>query len=82
MFPRSLLYVTDFSNAEPFPIATVLASLTEEDGEELGVVDVLEEEVPVDVLHRVLLHLVQQPSQELVLLARVACRKEKKRKKG
>lgn len=45
--------------------------LTEEDTEELLLGDHLEEEVAVDVLDGVLLHLVEQPRQELALLARI-----------
>jgi hypothetical protein len=47
--------------------------LTEEDGEELEVVDHLVEKIPVDVLYGVLLHLVQQPGQQLCLLSCVSC---------
>ena len=46
--------------------------LTEEDAEELLLGDHLEEEVAVDVLDGVLLHLVEQPGEQLRLLGSVA----------
>ena len=48
------------------------AKLTEKHCEELKVFNHPGEEVPVDVLDGVLLHLVQEPGQQLGLLARVA----------
>ena len=46
--------------------------LTEENSEELVLADHPDEQVPVDVLYCVLLHLVEQPSQQLRLLSCVA----------
>jgi hypothetical protein len=46
--------------------------LTEVDRQELVLPDHLDEEIAVDVLDRVLLHLVQQPRQQLRLFPRVA----------
>ena len=46
--------------------------LTEENSEELVLADHPDEQVPVDVLYSVLLHLVEQPSQQLRLLPCVA----------
>ena len=45
--------------------------LTEEDAEEFLLCDHLEEQVAVDVLDGVLLHLVQEPRQELAFLTRI-----------
>ena len=49
-----------------------LGALTEKDGEELVLLDHGEEQLPVDVLDRVLLHLVQEPGQQLPALAGIS----------
>ena len=53
-------------------LGAVVRVVVEEDGEELELVDHLGQQLPVDVLHGVLLHLVEQPGEQLRLLGSVS----------
>ncbi len=56
------------------PLPLVQKILTEEDGEEVLLLHQQREEVAVDVLDGVFLHLVQQPGQKLVGLQWLTCK--------
>ena len=58
------------SNLQSCP--TKLLILTEEYTQKFLLRDHLEEQVAIDVLYSVLLHLVQEPRQELAFLARIS----------
>ena len=60
----------------PWLSTTKKEPLTEENGEKFGFLDHSEEQVPVDVLDGVLFHLVQDPSQQFALFARISCKKK------